>query len=381
MLRMVPWLEPVLASLLLAGCAGPPASAPAAAPRPALAAPIVPTGVAASGPLPTPSRYLAFTACRRGHAAGSLFLWDAALQDVYVLNAALAGLVPAGKQVEGPSDCYQLAQLNPRAFGKGKVLFSYGSKVLVYDLLTEERVTAATDGRPLAKGGPEAVVSADGKLLAYVSVRGTLVLKPTHPVYATKTRELSKIAAEVAALGGRKAASGVIEDFDLSADGKWLVLNVDGAVYLYDVTAPRLYQVAPLDGEALAGLGDGFGHVAIGPDGNLVACTIAGGRLLVFDRKQNRVDTVPYANLGDTAGGRTLVYDPLFGEDGRTLYFETLVGGTFKVWRYDLLNETLAVMAVLNNVLGEEADDVLVTEPALAPTASPEELGRGSRLD
>lgn len=359
------WLTSALVLMALTGCGGPPSSpAPSQPSGTAPSEAIAPAGSDAPAP-PVPDRYLAFTACRRGDLAGSLFLWDAKLQDVYVLNGALAGLGPLSKVVQGPDDCAEIAQLNPRVFGAGKVLFSFGAKVFVYDSTTEERITAATDGRPLALGGPKAVISSDGKRLAYVSLNGTLVLKPTHPVYATKTRELAKIAAEIAAIPRRKGYGGVLKDFDLSGDGNWLALNIDGAVYVYDIAHPRLYQVAPLDGEALAGLGDGFGHVAISPDGNLVACTIIGQRLLVFDRQRGRIDTVPYANLGDTVDDHPVALDPLFGLDGRSLYFETVVGGTFKVWCYDVLTETLRTLALLNDVLGENADGALTSDPDL----------------
>lgn len=367
MRRATSWLVTAMA-LALTGCGGPPSSLD---PIPPAASMPDSTIRPADNPVPgaasavAAERYLAFTACRRDNAAGGLFLWDAALQDVYVLNGAIAGLGPLSKDVAGPRECMELAQLNPRAFGTGKVLFSYGPRVFVYDMVTEERIVAATDGRPFAKGGPRAVITQDGKLLAYVSLNGTLVLKPTHPVYATKTRELAKIAAELAAIPGRKGYGGVIKDFDLSGDGKCLVVNIDGAVYFYDVAHPRLYQVAPLDGGALAGQGDGFGHVALGIDGNLVACTIVGQRLLVFDRKRNHLDTVPYANLGDTVDRHALVLDPLFGVDGRSLYFEVLVGDTLKVWCYDVVTETLRALVILNNVLGEDTDDVAVSSPDL----------------
>lgn len=364
--RAKSWPTALVALMVTAGCGATPMStAPAILPEPSPATAIAPMG-SVTPPLPPPERYLAFTACRDDQA-GSLFLWDAALQDVFVLNGALAGLGPLSKDVQGPADCSAIAQLNPRAFGQFKVLLSFGGKVFVYDLTTEERITAATDGRPLHKGGPRAVVSSDGKLLAYVSVNDTLVLKPTHPVYATKTRELAKLAAEIAAIPGRKGYGGVIRDLDLSGDGKWLVVNLDGSVYLYDVATPRLMQVLPLDGTALAAKGDGFGHVAISPDGNLVACTIAGRRLLVFDRQRNQVDTVPYATLGDSIAGGAVILDPLFGADGRSLYFEALVGGTFKVWRYDLLNETLRSLVVLDNAMGEDTVDTRFSRTDLGP--------------
>lgn len=362
MRRKLAWL----ALMTLAGCGGPIAGPPVALRESPTAGSLRLASAKAADPEPpSPDRYLAFPACRRGDRAGGLFVWDAKLQDLYVLDGALAGLVPDGKQVGGPGDCEQLAQLGPSCFGDFKVLFSFGNKVFVYDPQTEERITVATDGRPAAKGGPQAALSADGKLLAYVSFRGTLILKPTHPVYATKSRELTKLSAEIASLAGRKGHGGEIHAFGLSGDGKWLVLNVDGEVYLYDLSIRRLYQVAPLDGAALAGLGEGFCKVAISSDGRLVAVTLSDRRLLVFDRKTQLVDTVPYANLGDSQEDRAIILAPFFDGDGRGLYFETLVGGTTKLWRYDILNETLRAMVILNGALGEDGDHVLISEPGL----------------
>lgn len=353
----IPWLACLV---ILAGCGRVPDPLPARQADPHPPSLVSPAGNAPRTVLPPAAdRYLAFTACRVGDRAGGLYLWDAAVQDVYVLDGAIAGLWPLTKTVRGPEDCEAIAQLNPRAFGTGRILFSFGSKVFVYDLLAEVRITLATDGRSYAQGGPRAVVSRDGSVLVYVSSAGTLVLKAGDPIYSTKGRELAKIAAELAAMARRKGYGGILEDFDLSADGKTLVLNIDGAVYLYVIGTPRLYEAAPLDGTALAGMGDGFGHVAISPDGKLVAATIVGQRLLVFDCERHVVDTVPYANLGD--GDPVIVWDPLFGLDGRSLYFETRVGDTLKLRCYDLETETLRTLAILNDVLGEDTDDILVS--------------------
>lgn len=358
------WLAPALALMALVGCGGPLAGPPVAARESPLAGSQLPAGDKAAEPeAPEADRYVAFPFCRHGDLAGGLFVWDAKLQDLYILSNALAGLVPDGKQVGGPGDCDALAQLGPSCFGDFKVVFSFKNKVFVYDPQTEERITAATDGRPAAEGGPQATVASDGKLLAYVSFRGTLVLKPTHPVYATKTRELTKLAAEIAVLAELKGHGGDLQAFDLSEDGKWIVLNVDGELYLYDVSKEQLHQVAPLNGEALAGWEEGGCELAISSDGRYVACTVVGRRLLVIDRKTYRVDTVPYANLGDSLDDRAIVLAPFFDGDGRGLYFETLVGGSTKLWRYDILNETLRALVVLNGALGEAADDVLVSRP------------------
>ncbi|MBO9542839.1 hypothetical protein J7643_19800, partial [bacterium] len=181
-----------------------------------------------------------------------------------------------------------------------------------------------------------------------------------------------------------KLRRGVIYDLDISGDGRWLVVNIDGILYLYDVINPHLFQLLPLSGQALAGLPDRIGHVAISFDGRFVAFTVGkipvdyqfepGAydiRLLVLDRQSGLLDTVPYANLGDTISGSdkkgVLILDPLFCNDGRSLLFETTVGGNFRIWKYDLLTETLRAMVILNNVLGDFLTDTLISDPVLDP--------------
>ncbi|HEY9898953.1 MAG TPA: hypothetical protein V6D00_07200 [Pantanalinema sp.] len=329
-------------------------------------------------------------------SAGGLFLWDEAICDVYILNGALAGLNSdatgindTNKQVQGPGSCSELEQLNPYAFADGKVLFSWGHEVYYWDMVAEARVTVAFDGQSDRFGGPRAVVTADGLLLAYVSNKGTVVLKETDGAYFTKTRELTKIAAEANALfnDGYKGYGnrGVIYDLGISGDGRWMVVNIDGLLYLYDVINPHLFQLLPLSGEALAGQPDRIGHVAINFDGRFVAFTVGkipvdyqyepgryDSRLLVLDRQSGLIDTVPYANLGDTISGadhrsKAVILDPVFCLDGRSLLFETSVGGNFRIWKYDMLTETLRGMVILNSVLGSLGTDVLVSDPVLDP--------------
>lgn len=402
----------------VAGCTNAPSTPAPVSPNPATVVknasdikPVGGIGDLATPPCPQPGapaifnadcRFIAFTACRRGEyydQAGSLFLWDDAIKDVYVLNAALAGLesdvsdiTDSTKDVDGTSSCSTLETLNPYAFADGKVLFSWGHYVYIYDMVAEERVAVAFDGQSENYGGPRATVTADGHLLAYVSNRGTVVLKETDGAFYTKTRELTKIAAEANVLGNINGDyygdTGVIYDLAISGDGRWIVVNIDGILHLYDVANPHLFQLLPLGGDALAGKPDRIGHVAISFDGRFVAFTVNkkrvtsqqnygdylvgnnDSRLLVLDRQTGYIDTVPYANLGDTITGENyypIILDPVFCHDGRSLFFEILVGDTFKVWRYDLLNETLRAMVILNNVLGEDVDDILVSRPDLDP--------------
>ncbi|HEY9900100.1 MAG TPA: hypothetical protein V6D00_13045 [Pantanalinema sp.] len=324
-------------------------------------------------------RYIAFTACRErpGRSTGSLLLWDAVLGDVWILSGALAGLGPLVKEVDSPLDCDALEQLNPYAFAKDRIVFTFGTAIFVYDLVNEVRIVAATDGRPPDRGGPRATLTADGKFVAYINQRGIIVLKPSDPIFATKARELGKIAAEGDALGA------VIQDFDLSGDGRWVVANIDGRLYLYDVLLPHLSELLPLSGEALAGASDRIGHVAISFDGRWVAFSLnrrpvdaqllpgsTDTRLLVLDRLSGMLDAVPYPNLGASVGSGAFpvrILDPIFCPDGQGLIFETRVGHDFRVWKYDLLTEQLRGLVILNDALGAAGDDTLLSGPGLVP--------------
>lgn len=308
--------------------------------------PTLPAGGAVVIPAPlAPCRFIAFTACREayGQAFGGLFLWDETLQDIYLLGGALAGL-------ELGDDCEVLDALAPRALVDGRVLFSLGDEIFLWEPATETRATAAIDARA-GDGGPRARISLDGELLAYVSRRGTVVLKETDGAYFTKTRELGAIAAEAEARA-HAGGSGVVEDLDLSGDGRWLVLNLDGVLYLYDIPNTRLAQLLPLSGQALAGDGDRVKEVAIDFDGRFVAF-IARSRLLVFDRANGLLDAVPYANLGYVLDGPTAYPTlPLFCNDGGSLLFTLKTLERRRLLKYDVVDETLRGMTILNNALG-----------------------------
>ncbi|HEY9897888.1 MAG TPA: hypothetical protein V6D00_01790 [Pantanalinema sp.] len=324
-----------------AGLIAPPSAIPVVEAPPGPAPP-------APGAIPVPldpCRFIAFTACRenRGKAFGGLFLWDEAVQDIYLLGGALAGL-PLD------DDCDGLDALCPRALIDGRVLFSLGGTIYLWEPLTETRATVALDARA-DHGGPRARISMDGRLLAYVSHKGTVVLKETDGAYFTKTRELTKIAAEAEARS-RSGGDGVIEDLDLSGDGRWLVLVLDGILYLYDVLSTRLAQLLPLGGEALALDGGRLLEVAISLDGRFIAF-VAGARLLVLDRASGMLDAVPYANLGlglDAQVNCPAV--PRFCGDGRGLLFALVAGGRRWILKYDVIDETLRGMTLLNNALG-----------------------------
>jgi WD40 repeat protein len=310
---------------------------------------------------------------------GNLFLYDEVLKDVYILNAAIAGLDPwtYGKTVDGITDADDLNTLNPYAFADGRILFEFDGFIYYYDIYSEERVTVAFDGRKQKFGGAQPAVTGDGAAIAYINHQGLVVLKLLDGDFYTKTRVLTKIAAEAQFLGEEAdeyGPDGVILDLDISDDGKWIVVNIDGILHLYDVANPHLFQLLPLSGGALAGNVDRIGHVAISFDGRFIAFTVAAEkydlyhdtdeRLLVLDRATGYIDTVPYANLGDMDSD-DFIADPIFC--GNQLLFETYVGGAWKVWKYDLDTELLRAMVILNNALGDVGVDVKVSDPILDP--------------
>jgi len=317
---------------------------------------------------------------------GNLFLYDEVLKDVYILNAAIAGLDPwtGGKTVDGITNARDLNTLNPYAFADGRILFEFDGFIYYYDIYSEERVTVAFDGRKNCFGGAQPAVTGDGAAIAYINNQGLVVLKLLDGDFYTKTRVLTKIAAEAQFLGevdskdyGKygKDAKGVILDLDISDDGKWIVVNIDGILHLYDVLNPHLFQLLPLGGGALAGVTDRIGHVALSFDGRFVAFTVSAKqgdlvhnrdeRLLVLDRATGYIDTVPYANLGDALDTNDFIADPIFC--GYQLLFETHVGGAWKVWKYDLETELLRGLVILNNALGDVGVDVKISDPILDP--------------
>ncbi|MNT33995.1 hypothetical protein D3C72_1699480 [compost metagenome] len=159
---------------------------------------------------------------------------------------------------------------------------------------------------------------------------------------------LTKIAAEADFVGRD------VSDIDISGDGRWLVLNIKGMLYMYDVANPRLYQLLPLSSLALMGVGGAIGDVAISSDGRNVAFTAA-GRLLVLDRQSGTIDTVPYTNMEGT------ICNPIFV--GGALLFEIRTSNGYRIWKYDIATEQIRMMVVLNNTLGERGQDNLVSEP------------------
>jgi len=336
-------LATTLSVMVLAGCAQTPQTSPAPA-EPAAPAPAIvvsnPSDLQPTGGTPPvvayneDCRFIAFTA-DLGWQAG-LFLYDDQLKEVWNLNQALAGLNLSGND---------LRRLEPYAFADGKVLFQVDGQVFYYDLVTEERVTVAVDA-DTDNGQP--VVTAHGEMLAYINTEGNVVLKLTDGAYFTKTRVLTKIAAEADFVGSD------VSDIDLSGDGRWLVLNIRGMLYMYDVANPRLFQLLPLSSLALMGVGGAIGDVAISQDGRHIAFTAA-GRLLVLDRQSGYIDTVPYTNMEGE------ICNPVFV--GGKLLFEIDTPNGYRIWKYDIATEQIRMMVVLNNTLGERGQDNLISEP------------------
>ncbi|MNX15764.1 hypothetical protein D3C86_456160 [compost metagenome] len=303
---------------------------------------------------------------------GNLFLYDDRIKDVYILNGAVAGLFPPGW-----AGNVFLTELNPQLFNETKILFEFLGHIYYYDMLTEERVEVAFDGW-CGPGGARPSVSETG-LLLYKDKFGNLVLKPIIGPFLTQSRVITKVAAEIEFNNFTPFAPylGIYNfshfhvcssllDAQISADGLWVVVNIKGKLYLYDVLNPQLFQILPLDGISLAGGPGNIGHVAISEDGRLIAFTAISGfteRLLILDRVTGLIDTAPYANLGNIGTIVDPISDPYFA--GGFLFFNILTPGGYRVWRYDLATGLLNGMVILNNALGELGTNVTISDPFL----------------
>lgn len=338
-----------------------------------------PANVACPQPVPVPQmpcRFVAFTA--QSFCQGSLFVYDDAIKDVYILNGALAGL-PFARVAP-----FALQSVEPTFFGDGKVLFEFCGGIYVYDMNTETRIQLANNGLPW---GSHPRISATG-MLVYIDCYGNVVAEQLDPslTFAAYTREIAKIAAEKDAQFGPLGAGALplapasflyypglpfyapIADVDVSADGHWIVMSLNGKLELYDVTNPHLYQVLPLGGLDLGRYPGNIAHVAISPTGRYLAFTVCGGggeRLLVLDRKTGMIDTVPYANLG-LNGSYAGVFNPRFLGADDCLYFEICTGRGLRVWKYNLETEALNGLVILNNALGELGTSTTLSNPVIA---------------
>lgn len=339
-------------------------------------APVQPPEIQPPIPLPPPvpitrnPYVVAFTAA--SCFQGNLFLYDDRIKDVYILNGAVAGLFPPGW-----GGNIFLTELNPQLFNDTKILFEFLGHIYYYDMITEERVEVAFDGW-CGPGGARPSVSETG-LLLYKDKLGNLVLKPIDGDYLTKSRVLTKVAAEIEVnnftpfapyLGVYNFAHfhvcSTLLDAQISADGRWVVVNIKGKLYLYDVLNPQLFQILPLDAISLAGGPGNIGHVAISEDGRLIAFTVIAGfseRLLILDRVTGLIDTAPYANLGNIGSVVDPISDPYFA--GGFLYFNILTPGGYRVWRYDPATELLTALVILNNALGDLGVNVTISDPYL----------------
>lgn len=390
-MKVKSWFKKLLgigvAATLTVSCATKPVGSPAPEPAPVVPAdtfggtpvpqdPVMPPDVQPPVPVAPPVPItrnpfvVAFTA--QTCYSGNLFLYDDRIKDVYILNGALAGLFPPGW-----AGNIFLTELNPMLFNETKVLFEFLGHIYYYDMLTEERVEVAFDGW-CGPGGARPSVSETG-LLLYKDRLGNLVLKPIDGDFITKSRVLTKVAAEIEFNNFTPFAPylGVYDfthfhvcsqllDAQISADGNWVVVNIKGKLYLYDVLNPQLFQILPLDAVSLAGGPGNIGHVAISEDGRLIAFTAISGfteRLLILDRVTGLIDTAPYANLGNIGTIVDPISDPYFA--GGMLYFNILTPGGYRVWRYDPATGLLNALVILNNAMGEIGTNVVVSDPRL----------------
>ncbi len=265
-------------------------------------------------------RYLGFEV--RDAGAIGLFLWDARQGEVRALNEALTGLsaLPA-------------YGLRPRVFADGKkILFTVGAKSFFWDFKTEERTTPVTDGRLALAGGPQSVVTPDGKWIAYLSHRETVVLKRADGPLIAKAVELSSPLGEP------------VWDLDMTADAARMVLNIAGRAYFYDVRNARLSLYGPLDGESLAGARNGLEEVAVSPTGKVVAATLKNGRVLLVEPQGRLVELLPAVNLAVER-----IVDLYFVSDDEAMLV-TEQEGRMGIWAFERRTGWLRRMVMANGI-------------------------------
>lgn len=245
---------------------------------------------------------------------GSLFLWDAAFNRSFVISGAFAGLT-----IKNQSD---IDLIHPQAFGDGKILFGYGNNIYVWDNVAEEQVKVATDAKP----GIRVEVTWNGQWLVYVNNLGQAVLKETDGVFFTKTRVLTNISDQLRALG----KAGVIGDLSISGDARWLVLQIDGRLYMYDVANPHLFEL-PVGPTNIQQVETDF-------SGRFIAYTFNTGKqqkVNVLDRETGLIDVVPAANNAGVG-----IIDPQFTFP-LSLIFQTTINKQRHIVSYDLLTQTV----------------------------------------
>lgn len=140
---------------------------------------------------------------------------------------------------------------------------------------------------------------------------------------------------------------GQIRSLDVDGPGKTVVFSTgDGGIYLYSILERRLFPL--FADEVVRG---GFHAVAVAIDpvwGRYVVWQDARRKgLILYDRVQGELDTMPHANL---ASGKSEVSAPAFnGHDPHHVFFTAKQpGGQTKLQCYDILTEQVLNLTVLN---------------------------------
>lgn len=278
---------------------------------------------------------LSVMAARTPTHVGSLLLFDRAIQHSFDVTGLIADL--------GLSSQAVIENLNPQALDIGQILLSARGEVYVLDLIAKERVTVATDADSRIK----ARVTADGFALCYVTRDGTPVLKLKDGDFFTKTRVLSEVSQFQFAIGGENGIAR-IQDLDISGDGRWIGLVIEGSLYLYDVLSAQLSHLLPLGNQNLAGLAGNVVQVSMSLDGRFVAFTAGPDQVLwVFDRATGLLDTVPTLNAF-LASIQAEPLDLAFQAAGQVLEFEIQTATERQKWAYDLQSASLGKVFAVN---------------------------------
>lgn len=185
-------------------------------------------------------------------------------------------------------------------------------------------------------------LSRDGTRLAFTSSNAQLVARDTNAVTDVFVQDIKQgtLALVSVALEGSIPANGLSHEAVISADGRWVAFNslasnlvpndTNGMedVFLRDLAEGRTVRASREPG-SVPPLGDGARQISISPDGRYVAFTgrSAGATgtstdIFLYDHQQDTVSLVTRDPMRPM-GGNGESGNPTISPDGRWLYFES----------------------------------------------------------
>lgn len=250
--------------------------------------------------------------------------------------------------------------------------------IYVYDRERDRVRLVSRQGRAAGGNGADnnaedAVISADGRFIAYQTVAtnlgGPIQTGVNHYVYDRKRKRTQLVSRQSRAAGGEGQNDSFYDDdgASLSASGRYFAwtteaTNLGGpippggprSIYVYDRKRKRTQLVsrasASAGGEGAAG---GADSPSLSANGRFVAFDIAGNELggpanavynvYVYDRKRRRVQLISrYGKAAGGAGAENGSFDPDISGDGRLVSFTTFgeLGGpaeddVYNIYVYD----------------------------------------------